>query len=89
MTTKTERLEMRLTRELRELLKRAAAITGQTLATFVRTVLGVRAQEIVEERLTTVLSRREQHRFLRILEEEDEPAPALKAAARRFKARRD
>ena len=88
MTTKTDRLEMRLSAEQKELLERAAAITGQPLTGFALSHLLERAQEIMDRHQKTVLSQRDQERFLSILESDVEPAPALKAALRRQKSRR-
>ncbi|HEU4338775.1 MAG TPA: DUF1778 domain-containing protein [Planctomycetota bacterium] len=88
MTTKAERLEMRLTPELKKLLERAAAISGQAVASFIRAVLSERAQEIVDRQTTTVLSQRDFKRFLSILDKDQEPAPALRAAVRWAEGRR-
>jgi len=88
VTTKADRLEMRLTPELKKLLERAAAISGQSVAAFVRTAVEVRAAEVVREQLTTQLSPRDMRRFVRILEEDEEPSPALKAAVRWFTSTR-
>ena len=90
MTTKADRLEMRLTPELKKLLERAAAISGQALASFIRAVLSERAQEIVDRRTTTVLTRRDFNRLLKILDNDEAPAPApaLRAAVRWAEGRR-
>jgi uncharacterized protein (DUF1778 family) len=88
VTTKADRLEMRLTPELKRLLERAAAISGQALASFIRAVLSERAQEIVDRRAATLLSRRDAKRLLSILESDEEPAPALRAAVRWAEGRR-
>jgi uncharacterized protein (DUF1778 family) len=88
VTTKAERLEMRLTPELKKLLERAAAISGQALSSFIRAVLSERAQEIVERRATTLLSRGDHERLLRIIESDEPPVPALRAAVRWAEKRR-
>lgn len=88
MTTKTDRLEMRLSAEQKELLERAAAITGQPLTGFALSHLLERAQEIMDRYQKTVLSRRDQECFLSILESDEVQAPALKEAIRRHKSRR-
>ncbi|MFZ5468182.1 MAG: DUF1778 domain-containing protein [Myxococcota bacterium] len=88
MATKTERLEMRLSPELKELLEQAAALTGQAMTAFVRALLAEGAQLAIEKHTKTVLTRRDQARFLAMLDEKREPVEALKAAAKRYKARR-
>lgn len=87
MATKTARLEMRLSREQKELLERAAAMSGQPLTGFALSHLLERAQQVVERHQRTALSRRDGERFLRLLESGYPPPPALKAALRRRRAR--
>lgn len=80
MTASDDRIELRLSPELLDLLERAAAISGQPLPFFIRTTLSERAQSIVVRRATTVLTRRDFDQLLRIIDSDDEPVPALKAA---------
>ena len=87
MAGRTERLEMRLSPEQKDILERAAAATGQPLTGFVLSHLLERAREIEERQRTTVLSRRDHKRFLAILESGAAPVPALRAAARRYRGR--
>ncbi|MEW6753356.1 MAG: DUF1778 domain-containing protein [Candidatus Latescibacterota bacterium] len=89
MTTKTQRLEMRLSPEQKVLLERAVALNGQVLASFVRSQLMQRAQQIVDEHTRTILSARDFDRFLEVLDGAPEPAPALRAAFRRHQPGRD
>ena len=84
MTTKTDRLEMRLTPENKELLEQAAAALGQPLTSFALSLLIERARAILEQRNRTTLSIRDGRRFMRILDD-SEPSAALKAAARRYR----
>lgn len=88
MPTRTERLDMRLTPEQKDLLERAASLTGQPLTGFALSNLVERAQQIIERSGRTLLSRRDAGKFLRLLEAPPEPVPALKAALRRRNARR-
>ncbi|MCC6737770.1 MAG: DUF1778 domain-containing protein [Planctomycetia bacterium] len=88
MPTRTERLDMRLTPEQKDLLERAASLTGQPLTGFALSNLVERAQEIIERSGRTLLSRRDAEKFLKLLEAPPEPVPALKAALRRRNARR-
>lgn len=86
VTTKTERLEMRLSREQRALLERAAALEGQAMASFVRSKLVESAQQVIDRHARTTLSARDFERFLHVLDRQ-EPSAALKAAFRRRKRR--
>lgn len=83
MPTKTDRLEMRLTTEQKELLERAAAISGQAVTGFALSHLLDTARDVIERHERTTLSLRDGRRFLDILETNATPAPALVAAARR------
>lgn len=88
MATKTERVEMRLNPEHKELLERAAALSGQTVSAFGVPLLIEKARETLERHKTTTLSQADAARFLEILDSDEQPAPALKAAADRLKAKR-
>ncbi|MBI3298459.1 MAG: DUF1778 domain-containing protein [Elusimicrobia bacterium] len=88
MATKTDRLDMRLTTEQKDLLERAAAISGQPLTGFALSHLLEAAQDLIESHQRTVLSLQDGRRFLEILEADEVPAPALTAALRRRRARR-
>jgi len=85
-TTRTARLEVRLTREHKLLLEQAAALTGQRLSTFPVSVLLERARQIVSDNTRTTLSPRDFERFLQILDEK-EPPPELVDAFRRARGR--
>ena len=87
MPTKTQRLEMRLSADQKALLERAAALSGQVLASFIRSQAVHRAQEILEKHAQSQLSRRDFDQFLQILDQ-DKPSPALRKAFRRHKGRR-
>ncbi len=88
MATKTDRLDMRMTTEQKEILERAAAISGQPLTGFALSHLLTTAQDLIERHQRTVLSLRDGRRFLEILESDEAPAPALAAALRRQRTRR-
>lgn len=81
MATKTERLDVRLSPEHKELLEQAAAISGQPLTSFAVSFLLQKAREVIEQHNRTVLNRNDWDRFLEILETDEEPSPALMKAA--------
>lgn len=78
----SERLEIRLTHEDRDLLEHAAALRGQSVSDFVVSALVERAREIVARPKVTKLTARDRDRFLEILED-DEPSQELVVASRR------
>lgn len=88
MPTKTDRLDMRLTSDQKELLERAAAISGQPLTGFALSHLLETARELIERHQRTILSLRDGRRFLDILEADAAPSPALVSALRRRRPRR-
>jgi len=81
------RLDFRLNRQLKDLIERAALLTGQNVSDFAVSVLTERARQVVQEHETTVLSDRDRDLFLAMLDKDAEPNEALKKAAKRFKQR--
>lgn len=84
MPAKSERLEVRVSREHKQLLERAAAVTGQGLSAFAVSNLVERAREVLDQHERTTLTLRDRGRFLEILEE-SEPTEALRTAVRRHR----
>jgi len=69
---KTNRLELRLTTEERDLDASAAAVVGETLSEFFRQAARERAVQIIDEQRAVSLSEADAQRFLEAL---DNPAP--------------
>lgn len=88
MATKTDRLDMRLTTEQKELLEQAAAISGQPLTGFALSHLLATARDLLERHRRTVLSLQDGRRFLELLGADEAPVPALTAALKRQRTRR-
>jgi uncharacterized protein (DUF1778 family) len=88
MPVKEARLEMRLTKEQKALLERAAAVAGLDLTAFALSLLTEQARQILEKQTRTELSLKDQKRFLEIIESDEEPTPALKAAVKRYRSKR-
>jgi len=86
---KDARVDIRMSEEHKLILEQAAAIAGQPLTSFVLASTLERARDILDRETVTKVSRRDMNRLLEILKEEDEPGPALRKAAKRFKARYD
>lgn len=84
MASKTARLEFRLLPEQKELLEKAATVSGQTITPFAVSILMENARSILEDHRRTLLALRDQELFLKIIDLEEEPSPALKAAVEKF-----
>jgi len=83
-----ERIDIRISTDLKHLLSRAASYSGMSLSSFLVSVVADRAKEVVSENETFILTARDWDAFLNGLDEPDRPRPKLKAAARRYRARR-
>jgi uncharacterized protein (DUF1778 family) len=68
-TTKTRRIEIRMTDEERDLEQAAAAAQGQTLSEFVRQAARREAEQVLAERTTIALNPEEANRFLAALDD--------------------
>ena len=85
--SRTERIELRATREEKRLLSTAAAHERLDVTNFIlRSVLPT-AHEVLERAERIVLTERDTLRVLELLDNPPEPTPALLAAARRRASR--
>ena len=82
---KQARLAVRLSEDHKERVERAAAMTGQTINSFVSSVIVKRADEVLEKEEVRLLSNAARDRFLALLDGDHEPNEALKAAAEEYK----
>ena len=71
---RTQRLELRLTDDERQLDSAAARAVGETLSDFFRRAASARAQDVLTDQQQIVLSEDEAQRFLDALDEVDEKA---------------
>jgi uncharacterized protein (DUF1778 family) len=81
-----DRIDARLPADTKQLIERAAVITGVTLSDFVISRAYEAAAAIVREYDTWVLSRRESKAFVDALLNPPEPNKALRAAAAGYKS---
>ncbi len=79
-----DRLEARLSPEVKDLLQRAAAIRGSSLTDFVLSSAQEAAQRAIREHDVITLSVRDSEHFARLLLHPPEPSERLRAAARRY-----
>lgn len=78
--TKSERVQVRIDRDAKRMLKRAAALANTTVSAFLVNSALDAAGHIIRERQQIVLSARDWDRFLDALVNPPRPNAALKAA---------
>lgn len=88
-TTRDDRIDLRISPDLKALLSRAASYSGMSLSSFLVSIAADRAKEVVAEHETLTLTPREWEAFLTALDDADRPRPRLAAAARRYRSRRE
>jgi uncharacterized protein (DUF1778 family) len=81
---KAERVHCRVTPQHKSILKKAAALTGQDLTSFITAATVERAIEVIEKHERIVLSEKDAEFFLATLENPPEPSDKLKAAAAEY-----
>jgi len=81
---KNARLDLRLPSDMKDLLQKAAALSGLDLSAFTLSAAIEKADEVLSRHQTRLLSDKERDRFIEIMEQ-DEPNPKLLAAVKRYK----
>src|SRR4029079_19387850 len=84
---KSSRISLRTRPELKDLIERAAMTTGLTLTDYALNVLVTHARQVLDENGVRVLSPRDTHAFLNLLERGARPNAALRRAGQRYKQR--
>jgi uncharacterized protein (DUF1778 family) len=87
-TQRDERIDLRVSSELKTLFARAASYSGMSLSSFLVTVAAERAREVVAEHEILALTPRDWQAFLAVLDAPEPPRPNLRAAATRYRKRR-
>ncbi len=85
--SRDDRIELRATREEKQLLATAAAYERLDVTSFIMRNVLPAAREVVDRAERIVLDERDTARVLALLENPPKPTPALMAAARRRLAR--
>ena len=81
--TREDRIELRATKEEKQLLTNAAAYERLDVTSFIMRAVLPTAREVVDRAERIVLTRRDTERVLQLLEDPPQATPALLAAARR------
>jgi len=84
MNRPRDRAQFRPSAEQKELLVRAASLTGQTLSDFMRTAVEERAQRVIADHERIVLNERARRTFLSALANPPHPNDKLVALADRY-----
>ncbi len=84
---KAERLEARISREQKQLIQRAATLTGRSLTEFVVSSLQEVATRTIQEQTLITLHRRDQEVFVRALLSPPAPNQKLRRAAQAYQDR--
>jgi uncharacterized protein (DUF1778 family) len=79
-TTRTARLEARITPEALAIVKRAAEMEGRSLSDFIVSAAQEAAKRTIEDNAVIRLSAEDQQRFVDMLLNPPEPSEALKRA---------
>jgi len=84
ITERDARLNFRLSREIKNRVERAAAVSGQSVSDFAVSALARTADDILERHQTITLGNVERDFFLALLDSEEEPSEKAMEAARRY-----
>lgn len=80
-----ERIDLRTSPEIKELIVRAAATAGMSVSAFLLGMAQERARQILAESETVTLTSRDWSAFVKALDNADKPRPELSAAMKRHR----
>jgi len=83
-TPKSDRIEFRVPRQVKQTIVQAAAHVGQSLTDFSITALTQRAEAVIQQHEKTTLTRRDRELFLEMLDQTS-PNEALRDAAKNYR----
>jgi uncharacterized protein (DUF1778 family) len=80
-----ERIDLRTSPEIKELIVRAASTAGMSVSAFLLGTAQERARQILAEREMVTLTSRDWNAFAKALDNLDKPRPKLSAAIKRHR----
>ena len=80
-----ERIDLRTSPEIKELIVRAASTAGVSVSAFLLGTAQERARQILAEREMVTLTARDWNAFAKALDNTDKPRPKLSAAMKRHR----
>jgi uncharacterized protein (DUF1778 family) len=81
-----ERIDLRTSPEIKELIVRAASTAGMSVSAFLLGTAQERARQILAEQEMMTLTSRDWNAFAKALDNADKPRPKLSAAMKRHRA---
>ncbi len=88
LSTKQQRIDLRTTSKIKNILTYAAQLAGVSISTFMTQAAYEKAQKIIETQDMLTLNNEERDRFLSLLEKPAKPNAALKSAMREYLRKR-
>ncbi|MBK7002461.1 MAG: DUF1778 domain-containing protein [Rhodoferax sp.] len=85
LTQTHERIDLRTSSEIKELIVRAATTAGMSVSAFLLGTAQERARQILAETEMVTLTARDWDAFARALDDTDKPRPKLSAAMQRHR----
>jgi uncharacterized protein (DUF1778 family) len=86
-TAANERLDLRVPSQIKRMIEHAAALSGQTVSSFILGTVTRKARRVIRDAEVIELTNRDRDRFLAALEKTGaQPNAALRRAAERYKA---
>ncbi|MBF0293562.1 MAG: DUF1778 domain-containing protein [Magnetococcales bacterium] len=83
-TPRNERIDLRVTTELKSMLARAASLAGMSVSGFLVSAASDRAKAILAEHEVITLTPQDWQVFLAVLDRDDPPGPRLQEAAQTY-----
>jgi uncharacterized protein (DUF1778 family) len=84
--TRNERIDLRISSELKRLIEQAATLTGQTVSSFITDTVVERSRQVIQEAETIRLSTQDRDIFLAVLNDENaRPNAAMLEAAEHYR----
>lgn len=80
--SKSENIHIRISSNIKEIIDKAIAVSGQTLTDFATRSLLNSANEVLEREYVTTLSNRDRDRLLAMLDADEAPNEALRQTAK-------
>lgn len=80
-----ERIDLRTSPEIKELIVRAASSAGMSVSAFLLRTAQERAKQILAEKETITLTSRDWNAFAKALDNAEKPRPKLSAAMKRHR----
>jgi uncharacterized protein (DUF1778 family) len=85
VTQAHERIDLRTSPEIKELIVRAASTTGMSVSAFLLGAAQERAKQILADEEMITLTSRDWNAFAKALDKADKPRPKLSAAMKRHR----